>query len=369
MNFDFYMPVRILSGEGCLRQGGGQLRTLGRRCLVVTGAHAAKDCGALDDALTALEEAGIEATVFPGIGANPLLTQCQAAAFAAESCRAEFLLGVGGGSVMDATKAAAWLASNNITDGMKLFTGLRHPALPFALVGTTAGTGSEVSATAVITLDRENRKKSVNDPQCYARIAFCDPRYTHTMSRNTTISTALDALSHAVEGWFTPACGEVITACGEKALPLIVRGLSWLAENPGLPAPDMREQLYAGSLWAGLVLNACGTAFPHPLGYILTEDFAVPHGMACAVFLPAFTRRAEQYAPERAAALFALCGGREAYYARLDRLIQAEHVRMTAEQVEGYALRWPGLKNFARTPGGFTAEEAAALYRELFVKG
>ena len=91
--------------------------------------------------------------------------------------------------------------------------------------------------------------------------------------------------------------------------------------------------------------------------------------MACAVFLPAFTRRAEQYAPERAAALFALCGGREAYYALLDRLIQAEHVRMTAEQVEGYALRWPGLKNFARTPGGFTAEEAAALYRELFVKG
>lgn len=270
---------------------------------------------------------------------------------------------------MDATKAAAWLASNNITDGMKLFTGLRHPALPFALVGTTAGTGSEVSATAVITLDRENRKKSVNDPQCYARVAFCDPRYTHTMSRNTTISTALDALSHAVEGWFTPACGEVITACGEKALPLIVRGLGWLAENPGLPDPGMREQLYAGSLWAGLVLNACGTAFPHPLGYILTEDFAVPHGMACAVFLPAFTRRAEQYAPERAAALFALCGGREAYYALLDRLIQAEHVRMTAEQVEGYALRWPGLKNFARTPGGFTAEEAAALYRELFVKG
>ena len=90
MNFDFYMPVRIFSGEGCLRQGGGQLRTLGPRCLVVTGAHAAKACGALDDALTALEEAGIEATVFPGIGANPLLTQCQAAAFAAESCRAEF---------------------------------------------------------------------------------------------------------------------------------------------------------------------------------------------------------------------------------------------------------------------------------------
>ena len=111
MDFNFYMPVRLYSGEGCLRRGGEQLRSLGRRCLVVTGAHAAKACGALDDALSALEEAGVAATVFPGIGENPLLSQCQAAAFAAEACRAEFLLGVGGGSVMDATKAAAWLAA------------------------------------------------------------------------------------------------------------------------------------------------------------------------------------------------------------------------------------------------------------------
>lgn len=368
MDFNFYMPVRLYSGEGCLRRGGEQLRALGRRCLVVTGAHAAKACGALDDALSALEEAGVAATVFPGIGENPLLSQCQAAAFAAEACRAEFLLGVGGGSVMDATKAAAWLAANNITDGYKLFTGLRHRALPFALAGTTAGTGSEVSATAVITLDREKRKKSVNDPQCYARVAFCDPRYTHTMSRETTISTALDALSHAVEGWFAPACGDVVTACGEKALPLITEGLRWLAGETGLPDGGLRGKLYYGSLWAGLMLNACGTAFPHPLGYVLTEDFQLPHGMACAVFLPAFTRRAEQYAPARAAALFALCGGRESYYGLLDALARTREIRMTSEQVASYAGRWAGLKNFSRTPGGFTPEEAAALYRELFVK-
>ena len=220
----------------------------------------------------------------------------------------------------------------------------------------------------MITLDREKRKKSVNDPQCYARVAFCDPRYTHTMSRETTISTALDALSHAVEGWFAPACGDVVTACGEKALPLITEGLRWLAGETGLPDGGLREKLYYGSLWAGLVLNACGTAFPHPLGYVLTEDFQLPHGMACAVFLPAFTRRAEQYAPERAAALFALCGGRESYYGLLDALARTREIRMTSEQVASYAGRWAGLKNFSRTPGGFTPEEAAALYRELFVK-
>ena len=96
-----------------------------------------------------------------------------------------------------------------------------------------------------------------------------------------------------------------------------------------------------------------------------TDALCREFGLEGRVLLNSF----DAWVLERAAALFALCGGREAYYALLDRLIQAEHVRMTAEQVEGYALRWPGLKNFARTPGGFTAEEAAALYRELFVKG
>ena len=144
MDFAFHMPVQVISGPHCLSGGGERLKQWGRRCLVVTGGHSAKVSGALDDALAMLEKAGIEATVFPGIGPNPLLTQCQAAAAAAEACRADFLLGIGGGSVMDASKAAAWLAANSISDETRLFEGkLRHPPLPLALVGTTAGTGSE----------------------------------------------------------------------------------------------------------------------------------------------------------------------------------------------------------------------------------
>ena len=71
--------------------------------------------------------------------------------------------------------------------------------------------------------------------------------------------------------------------------------------------------------------------------------------------------------PERAARLYELCGGRDAYYALLDRLVHAD-VTMTGEQVEAYAARWPGNGNFTRTPGGFTPEEGAALYRSLFVR-
>lgn len=143
MDFTFYMPVRVLSGPGCVRAGGELLRGLGRRCLVMTGGRGAKESGALDDMLDTLKQAGVDATIFPGVGQNPLVSQCQQAAYAAEICRAEFVVGVGGGSVMDAAKAAAWLAANRVEDTARLFAGtLRRPPLPLVLVGTTAGTGA-----------------------------------------------------------------------------------------------------------------------------------------------------------------------------------------------------------------------------------
>jgi len=115
-----------------------------------------------------------------------------------------------------------------------------------------------------------------------------------------------------------------------------------------------------------MVLNATGTAFPHPLGYILTEEYSVPHGMACAVFLPALLERAEKYCKDRAERLYSLCGGRDRVFAILGRLV-SHNVRMGSEQIESYKPRWEGVKNFERTPGGFTAEDAAGVFRSLFL--
>ncbi|HHV51548.1 MAG TPA: iron-containing alcohol dehydrogenase [Clostridiales bacterium] len=367
MDFNFLMPVKVISGEGCVLKSAKLLRSLGRRCLIMTSRSAAKTSGALDDLISTLEEAKINYTIFSEISPNPLLSQCQAAAYAAQLCRSQFIIGVGGGSVMDAAKAAAWLANNNCSAGEKLMKGeLRHGPLPLVLIGTTAGTGSEVTPAAVLTMDKTGQKRSITHHNCFADIAFADPRYTYTVNRDHTVSAALDAFSHAVEGWFAPACGDLPTAFGEKALPLILEGLEWMSENDGLPEKEMRDKLYYGSLWAGMVLNATGTAFPHPLGYILTEEYSVPHGMACAVFLPALLERAEKYCKDRAERLYSLCGGRDRVFAILGRLV-SHNVRMGSEQIESYKPRWEGVKNFERTPGGFTAEDAAGVFRSLFL--
>lgn len=367
MDFDFYMPTKVISGVNCVSEKGDVLSSLGKRCLIVTGAHGAKESGALDDVLALCKRLRIEQAVYAGIGANPKVSSCCEGGQMAQAFGADFIVGIGGGSVMDATKAIAWLADNRPDEADRLFDGtLRHPPLPIVLIGTTAGTGSEVTSVSVLTLDKTGRKRSFSNPKCYARYVFADPKYTYSMSRDITVSTALDALCHATESFFVPNGGEIAALFDEKALPLLIEGLAYLTEHETADAATREALLYA-SLYAGIGLNATMMAFPHPFGYILTEDFGMPHGMASAVFLKALVRRGEVYAPEKAARLFALCGGKERFYGVLDAHVKHD-VSMTEEQVAVYSERWQNLRHFTRTPGGYSAEEGVKLFKELFVQ-
>ncbi len=361
-----YMPAEIFREEGALRRCGELAASFGKRCLIITSASAAEKSHALSDALDSMKNAGVEAIVFPHISQNPTIGECRLASDAIEAAHAHSVLAIGGGSVMDAAKAAAWMAENFIIDPEKLFDGsLKRPPLPLMLCGTTAGTGSEVSAVAVIT-DDYGKKRSVKSAYCYARYVFADPRYTDTMPRAVTVSTALDALAHTVEGFLNPACDGISTMFAEKALPMLMKGLSALCDKE-LPDKHERDLLFDGALLAGMVLNACGTAFPHPMGYVLTEEHGIPHGQACAVFMPALIDRAVTHTPDRAERLFAHCGGEEALRRVLDTLVNVD-VTMTEEQLAACEKRFANLPHYARVPGGFDGANAAALCRELFAK-
>lgn len=182
-----------------------------------------------------------------------------------------------------------------------------------------------------------------------------------------TVSTALDALSHGIEGYFSPALSDAVRPFAEKGIPMIWSVLRVLYETGELPDEEGRAIAYYGSLFNGMVLNACGTAFPHPMGYVLTEDYNVPHGMACAAFLPAFIKRGEQFEPEKAQKLFEMTGESSDSMCRVIKaLTKADHVKMTAEQAAEYAARWINQKNFKIVPGGYTAEDAKNLLTELF---
>lgn len=361
------MPVHIFGGAGCFREQIDLVCSLGKRCLLMVGSTSAQKSGALNEVLSLLEEHRVDVTIYSGVLPDPPVSQCREAALAAQVCRAQFIVALGGGSVIDAAKAAACLAANSAADTAALFKGeLRCPALPLVAIGTTAGTGSEVTRVGVLTRDETGRKQSFRHNTCYPRYAFADPRYTATMPRGVTISTALDALCHAVEGWFSPRADEASRLWARQAITVLMRELEWLMQNKNeLPDLAGRERLLYASLWAGMALNAAGVGFPHTMGYVLTEDHGIPHGRACAAFLPAFLERAETVCLAEAERLYAVCGGKEMLFNLVKQAADVT-ITFTEEQIQSYVARWTiPPANFENTPGRFTAAEAETVLRHI----
>lgn len=360
---DIYMPSRVIWGENAVAENSALFAETGKSCLIVTGKHSAEKSGALADAVSALEKAAVRYSVFNGIGENPLISACRAAGDAAESFGAEFILGIGGGSVLDASKAIAIYASNPELAPADIYKReYKNSPLPVILIGTTAGTGSEVTGVSVLTNDETGIKKSISGKDCYAKISFCDWRYTSSLPRSQTVSTALDAFAHAVEGFFTPKCREVTEVYAEKAIPMIYSCLKKLSSGEEI-TPDMREALYSGSIYAGLVINTCGTAFPHPLGYVLTENYGIPHGTACAAFFGYFINRCAEFAPEKMKKFIAITEDADSVKSVIASLTELHGVKISASEAKKYALRWQSVipKNFTASPGGLTREEAEKM--------
>ena len=166
-------------------------------------------------------------------------------------CR-EFIIGIGGGSPLDASKAIAIYASNPCLSPADIY--LRkydNKALSVVLVGTTSGTGSEVTGVSVLTDSSVNLKKSISGHDCYSVISFCDYTYTMTMPYSVTVSTALDAFAHAVEGYFSSTANGLSDVYAEKAFGMLRTGLLHFFNNKTKPDESLREELYMASLVAG----------------------------------------------------------------------------------------------------------------------
>ena len=300
MDMNSYMPVRLVTGKDCVTAGQKEFSKYGDHCLILTGKKSAKLCGALDDVTKVLDQQGIKWTLCDIIGQNPKLTDCMKAAETAIACGAKFVVGIGGGSPLDAAKCVAVLAANEgmTQEELYAYKWVNQP-LPVVAVGTTAGTGSEVTKVAVITTI-EGFKKSVKDDSIYPRASFGDFTYTESLSETFTRSTAVDAMAHCVESYFCLMANELSQMYAVRGIQLLVKVFRKLLAS-GFESVDIqdREILYNASIYGGLAINVTGTAMPHAVGYLLTEQHNVPHGVACAVFLPDFYFKSKETAPNK----------------------------------------------------------------------
>ncbi len=360
-DFSFYMPVNILN-----HIDKNIIKSMGKKCLVVTGKSSAKKSGALYDLIAVFNELNIEYDIFDKITENPLTSTCCDGGKAAREMNADFIVGIGGGSPLDAAKAVCVYASNPhiVNDGIYTEE-VKSKPLPLIVIGTTSGTGSEVSGVSVLTRE-SGRKQSVSGKNYYAKYAFADPKYTYSVPYRTTVSTALDAFAHAVESMFSPRADYLTQQFALISIKMIYPILEKLSNSKELPTECDRDTLYFASLYAGFALNKGGTGFPHGMGYALTEDYGIPHGIACAVFLPKYLEEAEKSNPILFNEILNVINNDKSAMSNLIYDLCDLHLSIPDQKVNEYEIRWETLKNFKNSPTDFNNKDAGELVRKLF---
>ena len=294
--YTYRMPVEVVFGEGCIGSLEERLHGLGRKPFVVAGMRSARELGLLER----IERAFPSAVVFEGVDENPGTTVCDNGAMQCRAAECDCVAAIGGGSPMDAAKAIAGLARNDGRCVDHLGRGaFPNGALPILAVPTTAGSGSEVTPYAVLINDDTGRKATIGSPALFPRIALLDPALTVSLPRSVTVNTGLDALSQAMEGIVSNKANPAAEPLALEAIRIVREALPNAAERPG--DLEARGKMLHGAMLAGCVIAQTGTTLVHGMGYWLTLECGVPHGLANALLLtPLFQHNAAVH-PQRVA--------------------------------------------------------------------
>lgn len=296
MDLQFFMPTKIYFGQNTLEQNAAEVKKLGTKALIVTGKNSGRLSGALEEIEKICQNQAIDYTVYPAIENNPSIYTVREAAALAKENQVEMIIGCGGGSPLDAAKAIALLATNNLED-QALFSGhYAKPALPIIAIPTTAGTGSEVTQYAILTDDSLKTKRSIAHPTLFPQVAFLDPSYTVNLPLEITRDTVIDALTHSIEGFLSRRANTTSNLLAKESIKIIG---SCLGKLTVLPEIATREKLLYASMLAGIVIAHTGTTALHSIGYSLTYFKGIPHGRANGVLLVEYLKFiAEDYPKE-----------------------------------------------------------------------
>lgn len=283
-DFWFGLKTKAYFGNNCFERLS-EIKKYSGNVLLVTGRTFAKKSGLLDRVKSALNDAGVRTEVFSEVEENPTTHTVDRGA---EFCRSKgctAVLGIGGGSPMDAAKGIAVLVTNNgkCNDyfGEDKFT---EKPLPLFMIPTTAGTGSEITRYAVIVDTETGSKKTIASLDVMPELSFCAPELTLSLSPFLTAATGMDALSHAIEGFLSTDASEITDVIAVESMRIINESLPKTVRDLG--NIELRAKMMLASMMAGIVINHAGTIAVHGIGYVLTIFCAKQHGDANAIIIP-----------------------------------------------------------------------------------
>jgi len=306
--FNLYMPTRILFGPGRLAELASTPHLPGTRAMVVTGAGGSMTrSGILDRVLAALESRGFPAVTYSGITPNPVVESIDEAAALARDHACDVIIGLGGGSPMDAAKAVAVAAANpgSFWDYIQRGTGGRkqppNAPLPVVTIPTTSGTGSECDPWAVVSRRETQEKLGFGSEATIPALAIVDPELTVGLPPAQTAYTGLDAFFHAVETFLATISQPASQLFSLEAVRLVNRHL------PTAIADGSNLEARTGMAWAATAAGVCQTlsanTVHHPMEHALSaQNPALPHGLGLVMLSRAFfglleTRNPEAFRP------------------------------------------------------------------------
>lgn len=284
MHFEFATANRIIFGNGSLKEAAPLAVHMGTRALVITGNTPDRAAGLIGQ----LQNHGIHVITYqvPSEPTTDIITRGAALA-RTEQC--DFVVGIGGGSVIDAGKAISALITNHgdLFDYLEVIgraQPITMPSAPYIAIPTTAGTGTEVTKNAVILSEKHGVKVSMRSPLMLPQLVVVDPELTWSMPQSVTASTGLDALTQLIEAFITLRANPLVDAICREGLFRAARSLLIAFEEGN--NPSAREDMSLASLFSGIALANAGLGAVHGFAAPLGGRLKAPHGAICARLLP-----------------------------------------------------------------------------------
>ncbi len=294
MSFNMYVPTRFIFGQGRLSELHSQKLPGRKALLIISDGKSVRGNGALARTEAQLRLAGVESALYDGIGANPTKTAVMAGAACARENGCDFLLALGGGSVMDAAKAIAMMATNegDLWDYVHGGTGkgltLARDPLPLVCITTTAGTGSEADQWGVVTNGETNEKIGVGGyDTLFPVISIIDPELMATVPPNFTAYQGFDALFHATESYISTFASEMSDMYALTAIENVGRYLARAVRDGS--DREAREKMAFANTLSGVVMTVSVTTAEHSLEHAMSAYHPdLPHGAGLIMISNAF---------------------------------------------------------------------------------
>ncbi|MCX4292626.1 MAG: lactaldehyde reductase [Prevotella sp.] len=279
-----------------------------KKALVVTDKGLMK-FGVAKMVLDELDTAGIAYDIFDDVKPNPTVTNVKEGIGACKTAEADFIIAIGGGSAMDTAKGIGIVCNNPEFSDIVSLEGVadtKKKSLPIIALPTTAGTAAETTINYVI-VDEENQKKMVCvDPNDIPAVAIVDAELMYSLPKGLTASTGMDAMTHAIEGYITKAAWEMSDMFEIKAIEMIHKYLPIAVNEP--ENPEGRNGMAVAQYIAGMAFSNVGLGVDHGMAHPMSALHDVPHGVACAILLPAVMRFNAPAAKEKYVEIAKACG-------------------------------------------------------------